>query len=383
MSGAWKNCTLGEVITLQRGFDLPKKQRGIGEVPVVSSSGISGTHNVAKVSAPGVVTGRYGTLGKSFYITEDFWPLNTTLFVRDFKGNDPRFISYLLKTLGFENQNVAGAVPGVNRNFLHMLPVNLPPLDQQIRISSILSTYDDLIENNTRRIRILEQMAQSLYREWFVHFRFAGHEKVKLVNSTLGKIPEGWEITSINRFLSIKSGFAFSSKIFNKNGPYGLVTIKNVQDGSFINRCQNYIKDIPSNLPQYCVLRDGDILISLTGNIGRVCLVSGDGYLLNQRVAKLLPYEEKNYVYAYLLFRQQNVRKRLESIATGVAQQNLSPIKTGEMEVLLPPDELLRNFSNICSPKVEAISIMFRKIENLRRTRDFLLPKLISSEIKM
>lgn len=190
----WKHCNLGDVLTLQRGFDLPERNRQKGKIPIVSSSGISGYHSVAKVCGPGVVTGRYGTLGEVFYIHEDFWPLNTTLYVRDFKENDPLFLSYFLRTLNLAHQNVAGAVPGLNRNALHLLPVCIPPLPTQRKIAAILSAYDDLIENNTRRIAILEEMAQSLYREWFVNFRFPGHEKKRMVESPLGLIPQGWEV---------------------------------------------------------------------------------------------------------------------------------------------------------------------------------------------
>src|SRR5207344_848231 len=145
-----------------------------------------------------------GTLGEVFYIDEDFWPLNTTLYVRDFKGNDPLFLSYFLRTLNLANQNVAGAVPGLNRNALHLLPVSIPPLPTQRKIAAILSAYDDLIENNTRRIAILEEMAQSLYREWFVHFRFPGHEKKRLVESELGLIPEGWEVKAFSEIVQIQ-----------------------------------------------------------------------------------------------------------------------------------------------------------------------------------
>lgn len=183
MFSTWENCLLGDVLTLQRGFDLPTRSRKEGNVPVVSSSGITGLHDEAKVKAPGVVTGRYGTLGEIFYIEQDFFPLNTTLYIRDFKGNDPRFISYLLRTLNLSHQNVAAAVPGLNRNDLHLLPVRKPPIATQRKIADILSGYDRLIENNTRRIKILEEMAQLLYREWFVNFRFPGYEKVSALHN--------------------------------------------------------------------------------------------------------------------------------------------------------------------------------------------------------
>src|SRR6266496_3527933 len=202
MSVMWKYCKLGDVLTLQRGFDLPERDRQPGNVPIISSSGISGYHNIAKVRAPGVVTGRYGTLGEVFYIKEDFWPLNTSLYVRDFKGNNPLFISYFLRTLNLAHQNGAGAVPGVNRNALHLLPVRIPLPSIQRKIASILSAYDNLIENNTRRITILEEMARALYQEWFVKFRFPGHEQVKMVESEMGMIPEGWEPSPLGALAS-------------------------------------------------------------------------------------------------------------------------------------------------------------------------------------
>lgn len=101
--GNWKNGELGDFVTLKRGFDLPQQKREDGQVPIFSSSGITGTHSTAMVKAPGVITGRYGTIGEVFYAAKDFWPLNTTLFVEDFHGNDAKFIYYFLKTLEWSN----------------------------------------------------------------------------------------------------------------------------------------------------------------------------------------------------------------------------------------------------------------------------------------
>ncbi|MBU1244915.1 restriction endonuclease subunit S, partial [Myxococcota bacterium] len=198
----WRVCKLGEVINLKRGFDLPSSRRTEGPYPIVSSSGITDFHAEFKVKGPGVVTGRYGTLGQVFFIEDDYWPLNTSLYVENFYGNDPRFISYFLSTLQFGTQNAAGAVPGVNRNHLHAMEVTVPPLPIQRRIAGILSAYDDLIENNQRRIKILEEMVRSLYREWFVYFRFPGHENHPRVPSPLGEIPKGWEVKLVKEILS-------------------------------------------------------------------------------------------------------------------------------------------------------------------------------------
>ncbi|MDX6514131.1 MAG: type restriction enzyme subunit, partial [Gaiellaceae bacterium] len=113
----WEEVELGDVLTLQRGFDLPARERVDGPFPIVSSAGVTGRHATFKVRPPGVVIGRYGSLGSVHWVDEPFWPLNTSLWVKDFKGNDPRFISYLLKTVTFDG-STASAVPGVNRNHL-------------------------------------------------------------------------------------------------------------------------------------------------------------------------------------------------------------------------------------------------------------------------
>lgn len=189
----WRNVTLGEVCELKRGYDLPRGSRGAGSVPVISSSGPTGWHDEAKVEAPGVVTGRYGTLGQVFYVTEDFWPLNTSLYVRDFKGNDPRFVAALLRSLDLAQYDGAAAVPGLNRNHLHTLLVRVPELPVQSTIAHVAQAFDGLIESNRRRVDALEEMARAIYREWFVRFRYPGHENVPLVDSTLGPIPEGWK----------------------------------------------------------------------------------------------------------------------------------------------------------------------------------------------
>jgi type I restriction enzyme, S subunit len=204
----WRKCSLGDVINLKRGYDLPSRERVDGNYPIVSSGGISGFHKKAMVKAPCVVTGRYGTIGEVFYITQDFWPLNTSLYVQDFKGNNPRFISYFLKTLDLGSQNVAGAVPGVNRNALHMILIQIPYVSIQKKIAAVLSAYDDLIENNDRRITLLEKMAEEIYREWFVRLRFPGHEQATFHKG----IPESWEIKKLEDIVELAYGKALKSE---------------------------------------------------------------------------------------------------------------------------------------------------------------------------
>ena len=139
----WRATRLGDVLTLKRGHDLPQSQRQDGEVPVVSSSGITGHHSEPKAKAPGVVTGRYGTLGEVFYIEEDYWPLNTALYVIDFKGNRPRFVAYFLESVLRNYQSDKAAVPGVNRNVLHEIKVRCPDRMVQVYRPRVLGQWCD------------------------------------------------------------------------------------------------------------------------------------------------------------------------------------------------------------------------------------------------
>ena len=138
MKKGWQTKKLGDVATLQRGYDLPTQERVNGNVPLVTSSGISDTHNRSSVRGPGVATGRSGSIGNVFFIEEDFWPLNTVLYVKDFHGNDPRFVFHLLKNFDLKRFASGAGVPTLNRNFVHEELVNVPPLVEQKRIVAVL-----------------------------------------------------------------------------------------------------------------------------------------------------------------------------------------------------------------------------------------------------
>ena len=373
----WRDCSLGDVITLKRGHDLPEKKRVPGPVPVVSSSGITGSHNVAKAAPPGVITGRYGTIGEVFYVDQPYWPHNTALYVIDYKGNDPRFIAYLLRNTLRNYKTEKAAVPGVDRNVLHALRVRAPSANEQAAIVSILSTFDDLIENNRRRIALLEEAARMLYREWFVHFRFPGHKQVKIVDS----IPEGWERKTYSALFNFLCGFAFKSKTYQPEGKFGIVTIKNVHDAQFIPECQSRLDDAPEKMQEHCALTTGDILLSLTGNVGRACIVFGNNYLLNQRVAKVVGNTGIPRSFTYWTFSNETIQKELENMAYGVAQLNLSPVKLGEHEFLSPSPMVLDLFGKIADPIYQLITTLNLENVQLSRARDLLLPRLMSGEI--
>src|SRR6266566_684474 len=376
----WKYCSLGDVLTLQRGFDLPERNRRVGNVPIVSSSGISGYHDIAKVCGPGVVTGRYGTLGEVFYIDKDFWPLNTTLYVRDFKGNDPLFLSYFLRTLNLAHQNVAGAVPGLNRNALHLLPVFIPQLPIQRKIASILSAYDDLIENNTRRIAILEEMAQSLYREWFVHFRFPGHEKKRMVESALGMIPEGWELKSFSEVVVLSREGINPDK-------YQEDIFEHYSIPAFDSGCMptmNLGEEIKSNK---FLVPEGSVLLSkINPRIPRIWLpmfISTERAVASTEFLVLIPKRPYSREFLFSTCRSSSFIDRFISRAggTSTSHQRVKPEDLMSLLIVWPEKTILSTFTYSMIPMFQSIHNLRLKNENLRRTRDFLLPKLISGEV--
>jgi type I restriction enzyme S subunit len=166
VKSGWQTRKLGSVATLQRGFDLPAQERVSGEVPLVSSSGVSDTHCKSAVRGPGVVTGRSGSIGNVFFVEEDFWPLNTVLYVKDFHGNDPRFIFYLLKNFDLNRFASGSGVPTLNRNFVHDELVNVPTFPEQKHIAAILDEAFDGIATAKANAEQNLQNARALFESY-------------------------------------------------------------------------------------------------------------------------------------------------------------------------------------------------------------------------
>lgn len=363
----WHKKRLGEVVTLKRGYDLPASQRLPGAVPVVSSSGVTGTHNEAKAKAPGVVTGRYGTLGEVFYIAEDFWPLNTALYVEDFKGNHPRFIAYFLKqTIGRGSSDKA-AVPGINRNDLHARQVLFPSLASQVKIADILSAYDNLIENNRRRIQLLEQSARLLYKEWFVRLRFPGYEHVKNKDG----VPDGWEKEKLSDLANITMGQSPASTFYNQNG-IGL---------PFHQGVTNFGDRFPENLT-YCskefrIAEPGDILFSVRAPVGRIN-VTLNRIVIGRGLAAI---HSKRKHQSFLFYQLKNHFFKEDMIGGGAIFAAITKKDLYGVELFMPPDTLIGFFENQACPIDSQIESLHKGIILLTNARDLLLPRLMNGEI--
>ena len=308
------------------------------------------------------------------------------LCIRAKENTDSKYLYYLLSQQAFFDYVMSGAkgckMPRGDKKQIMQWPVNIPAIDVQKKVVAILSSLDNKIRLNRRINDNLEEQAKALFKSWFVDFEpFKGG---KFVDSKLGPIPEGWSIGKVNDVVQILSGFAFKSETFVQSGPYRLITIKGVQDGYLDISGASYISKLPLKMPAYCNLEIGDILLSLTGNVGRVCIVDRPNLLLNQRVAKLQPRRDKqDLLFVYILFRQNTFKNHLLQIARGTAQLNLSPVETREISIILPPANVLLEFSKIGQYLFDKIALSNQETLRLSALRDTLLPKLMSGEISV
>ena len=378
--GNWKNGELGDFVTLKRGFDLPQQKREDGQVPIFSSSGITGTHSTAMVKAPGVITGRYGTIGEVFYAAKDFWPLNTTLFVEDFHGNDAKFIYYFLKTLEWSKFTSASAVPGINRNTVHKEIVSLPDIETQRRIASTLSMFDEKIKINTEINDNLQQQAQALFKQWFVDNPDAISWKEGTFSNLIEKTISGdWGKDS-------PSGN-------NKEMVYCIrgADIPEVRAGNKGKMPTRYI--LPKNYAAK-QLADGDIVVEISGgsptqSTGRAAAVSDallaryDKGMICTNFCKALKPRAGYSMYVYYYWQylyDRGIFFSYENGTTGIKNLDINGFIETE-PIVIAPEGLVEKFDAVCQTVFSKIYANGMENEHLALVRDTLLPKLMSGEI--
>jgi type I restriction enzyme, S subunit len=392
---SWRRLKLGEFIELKRGYDLPRESRQPGSIPLVSSSGISDYVMEAKVQGPGVVTGRYGTIGEVFFIDKPFWPLNTTLYVRDFKGNDPRFVSFLLKTVDFLAYSDKAAVPGLNRNHLHEAVVWVPTdIEHQKTISAILGSLEDKIALNRRTNETLEAMARAIFKDWFVDFGpvrakaegrapYLAPEIWSLFPNALddeGK-PEGWCYMPI-------SGIATLCRGGITPGEYPEEAFDHYSIPAFDADGMPKVEHGADILSNKTVVQSGSVLLSkLNPEIPRVWLpgLTDRRAICSTEFLVFKPIGVTCIEYLYCLFSDAGFTERLSGMVTGTSKshQRVQPHSVLGMEVVSVPANIMREFYRMVAPIMRLIAQMRLENSSLSETRDYLLPKLMSGEIRV
>lgn len=300
------------------------------------------------------------------------------------KGDNDFYYYWFKSKIGQANIQAlvtGSAQPKFNKTNFRSMYIPVPPLKDQRRIASILSSLDRKIELNNKINADLEEMAQAIFKNWFVDFE--PFKDGKFVDSELGMIPEGWKVGTIGDIVEFQNGFAFSSKDFSENGEYKIITIKSVQDGYLVTDGSSKVTEYPTKMPAYRKLQSGDILLSLTGNVGRCCLVTEPNLLLNQRVAKIKAKESYDNSFSYALFRLKETKELLISISRGTAQANLSPVEASKLPMVIPSEDARKNFSMISDTIMDKIISIHIENSRLSALRDTLLPRLMSGELEV
>lgn len=359
---SWTTTTLGEVTDLKRGFDLPASKRVSGKYPVYSSSGKTGTHDKYMVEGPCVITGRYGTIGKVFYSSISCWPLNTSLYSCDFKGNNPRFVYYLLQTIPWSEYTTASAVPGVNRNHVNLHKVTIPDKITQDRIAYLLDSITSKIELNNRINGYLEELLLAKYDKLFpVNANFTG------ILSDVGTIIGG-ATPSKKR-----------SEYYCSNG-IGWITPRDLSNSSdkFIAHGADDITDEGYASCSAKLLPKGSVLFSSRAPIGYIA-IAADAVATNQGFKSIVPKEEIGtaFVYCFLVRNKQ----RIADMGAGTTFPEVSGKMMKSVELAIPEQTLCAEFDFFAGPILKQQEALERENRELAALRDDLLPKLMSGEI--
>jgi type I restriction enzyme S subunit len=338
----------------------------------VTSSGITGFHNEAKAKGPGVVTGRYGTLGEVFYLEQDYWPHNTTLYVVDFKGTHPRFASYFLSNLLRNYQSDKAAVPGIDRNVLHEVKVRVPDPDSQKVISEKIQAYDESIENNRRRMELLEKAARLLYQEWFVRLKFPGHEHTRITKG----IPEGWRVLPLNEICPDLRDAANPADL-EGDTPY--IGLEHMPRRSITLHEWGRAEEVTSTKLRF---KSGDILFGkIRPYFHKVGFALTDGVSSSDSIV-LRPVAEIFHSFALLTVSSDWFVAVVSKTAKEGSKMPRADWNLMEKhKILVPPNSIMVALQEIVTPMIEQLRMLAFANQKLRAARDLLLPRLMSGEI--
>jgi type I restriction enzyme S subunit len=329
-----------------------------------------------QLSAGDIVVARTGaTVGYAKLLTTPPRSVFASYLVR-FRvndANDPRYVGKVIESNTYKDYIKAhaggAAQPNANAQVLGSFPVPLPPLHVQRKISAVLAAYDELIENNLRRIEILEEMAQAVYREWFINFRFPGHEDVALVDSPLGPIPEGWEGSTLGEESSVVMGQSPKSKFYNDDG-VGL---------PFHQGVTNFGTLFPEHV-KHCtvearIAEAGDTLVSVRAPVGRIN-VADARMVIGRGLAAVRNLDNESPGFHYRQLR--HAFREEDSMGGGTIYKAITKGDLLGVPWLLPPRDIRAAFDSLERPLFSLTAILVRQNANLRMTRDLLLPKLVS-----
>ncbi len=369
----WQKVKLKEICKFKYGSNLPAHSRIEGNYPVYGSSSIVSRHIDYHVKGPGIIVGRKGTVGKVQYSPTDFFPIDTTFYIEhNLNKVDLKFLYYRLQISGLDTMNSDAAVPGLNRIAAINQRIDLPPLPTQQKIAKILSNYDDLIENNLKRIKLLEESARLTYEEWFLRFRIDG--KRLEINPESG-LPFGWQDVLLTDYIDLLRGVEPGSSKYEEVKTDSNVPFIRVGDLSKRDSDIYVSKDLANNK----IIDKNDILLSLDGSPGKVRFGLSGCYSTGIRKA-VSKQKNVSSIFIYNLLNSPYIQGLIGAYATGATILHAgSSVK--KMRLVLPTDEVLDKYNNIEMKKLQLILNLSDKNRLLKEARDMLLPRLMTGMI--
>jgi len=399
MSSEWSNMPFGNFISLQRGHDLPEQERIKGDVPILGSFGVTGWHNKSLAKAPGLTIGRSGaSFGTATYTERDYFPLNTTLYVTDFKGNHPKFAYYFAVQFDFSSFNSGSAQPSLNRNFVNPVKVRIPPLAEQKIIAHILGTLDDKIELNRKTNETLEAMAKALFKSWFVDFdpvkakaegrptglpaEISDLFPDSFEDSELGEIPRGWIVGEIEQILNLQKDSLDPASAPDET--FDHYSIPAFDAGKYP------AKELGSSIKsQKFLVGDRDLLVSkLNPSTPRVWIPfasSGGRAICSTEFLVCRTSSIFGRAFAYCLASSDAIVEAMKGLAGGTSNshQRIRPSDFLALPCCIGTEMIRSAFLDVVEPLLGKSLVLRSESRSLSTTRDALLPKLISGEIRI
>lgn len=375
MKKGWEIKTLGEIATLQRGFDLPTRERVKGKYPIISSSGPISWHNVLAVPGPGVATGRSGSIGNVFYIEDDFWPLNTALYVKNFHGNHPKFIFYLLQNFDLARFTTGAGVPTLNRNFVHSEKVLIVSLPEQQRIVDIL---DEAFEGIAKAKTNAEQNLKNA-RELF-------ESHLQAVFSQRG---EGWLRKRIDSVCeSIIDCINKTAPKHNTPTQFKMIRTTNIRNGKInLDSVFYATEEIYKTWTRRQIPQRGDIILTREAPLGEVGMLNSDEKVfLGQRlVSYRADPTQINSRYLLFAFQSQDVQNQIHALGSGATVQHMRVPDSKNLKISVPSLKtqaaIVDQLESLQAETQRLESIYQRKIAALDELKKSLLHKAFSGEL--
>jgi len=373
-----KRYRLSEVLTIKNGKDYKHLQ--YGNVPVFGSGGYMCSVDSFLYDKPSVLLPRKGTLSNIQYFDKGkFWTVDTCFYsIIKQDQFDPFYIFCYLKNLDLSGFDTGASIPSMTQKTYNSIKVFLPSLPVQQKISSILSAYDSLIENNTKRIKLLEQMAENLYKEWFVRFRFPGHENVKMENG----MPKGWGVKRMAEFCNVTDGTHDTPKPVDDGVP--LITGKCISNG-FVDFDEAYCISFEDHesIKRRSGLSTGDILFSNIGTVGKCCIVDYDREFSVKNVIIFKPNDILKTAYLYYWMMSDSMQNVFSTQTNGASQQFVGLTFMRRYKILVPEKNVLFAFGERINPIIEQKRYLHKINQILIRQRDLLLPRLMSGKLEV